>query len=235
MRAFVAGATGWTGRHVVQALCEAGVETHAHIRPDSLRLGEWESRFLALGASPDTTEWASEPMTERLSSLQPDLVFSLLGTTRKRAQAGGGTYREVDEALTLLLAEACPSVSTLRFVYLSSLGVGPRARGAYLQTRWRVERALEHRLFRRLIIRPSLIIGERDDRRPGERWAARVLRWVLAPLRWVGAHALADRHAPMEGEALARGIVAHALVMKGEFAILDSDDMRNPPPKSLAP
>lgn len=232
MRAFVAGATGWTGRHVVEALCEAGVETHAHIRPDSPRVREWEARFREMGGHPDTTEWSAAPMKSTLLNLQPDLVFALLGTTRKRARSGGGTYREVDEGLTLLLADACPPGTAAGFVYLSSLGVGPRARGAYLQTRWRVECALEARDLRRLIIRPSLIIGERDDGRPGERWAAFALRCLLAPLRWVGARQIADRHAPMEGKDLARGIVGHALVMKGA-SILDSADMRTPPPRSL--
>ena len=33
--AFVAGATGYTGREVVRLLAERGVRTLAHVRPDS--------------------------------------------------------------------------------------------------------------------------------------------------------------------------------------------------------
>jgi thioester reductase-like protein len=35
MKVFVAGATGLTGRFVVEALRESGVDVWAHVRPDS--------------------------------------------------------------------------------------------------------------------------------------------------------------------------------------------------------
>ena len=40
--AFVAGATGFTGREVVRLLVERGVPAVAHVRPDSPRLEEWK-------------------------------------------------------------------------------------------------------------------------------------------------------------------------------------------------
>ena len=49
--AFVAGATGFTGREVVAELVRRGVRTLAHVRPDSSRLDEWRERFEAMGLS----------------------------------------------------------------------------------------------------------------------------------------------------------------------------------------
>ena len=49
--AFVAGATGYTGREVVRVLLERGVRTVAHVRPDSPHVDEWRSRFEAQGAA----------------------------------------------------------------------------------------------------------------------------------------------------------------------------------------
>ena len=56
-RAFVGGATGHTGREVVRQLCERGVETIAHVRPNSSKLNDWLNRFEGWGASVDTSAW----------------------------------------------------------------------------------------------------------------------------------------------------------------------------------
>ena len=56
-RAFVAGATGYTGRAVVRELTDRGLECIAHVRPDSPRLEEWRRVFTAMGATFDCTPW----------------------------------------------------------------------------------------------------------------------------------------------------------------------------------
>ena len=57
--AFVAGATGYVGRYVVQVLRSRGIETFAHVRFDSPRLGEWRKHFAALGAETCSAPWES--------------------------------------------------------------------------------------------------------------------------------------------------------------------------------
>ena len=88
-RAFVFGATGFGGRHVVQELRAAGVATTAHVRPDSPDRARWAEYFAQLGAAVDTTAWEPEALALRLQALAPELVFSLLGTTAKRARREG--------------------------------------------------------------------------------------------------------------------------------------------------
>ncbi len=61
--AFVAGATGYTGRELVRVLAESGRKVVAHVRPDSSRLDEWRERFAALGATLDTTPWERTQLT----------------------------------------------------------------------------------------------------------------------------------------------------------------------------
>jgi uncharacterized protein YbjT (DUF2867 family) len=60
--AFVAGATGFTGREVVRVLRERKVDTVAHVRPDSAKLEAWRARFEAQGARVDTTAWETDAM-----------------------------------------------------------------------------------------------------------------------------------------------------------------------------
>src|SRR6476619_2914142 len=146
--AFIAGATGYTGREVVRELVGGGVRTVAHVRPDSSGVDEWGARFEGAGAAVDTTPWGDAAMTDTLSTLQPTHVFSLLGTTRarRRASASRGkteSYEAIDFGLTaMLIRAAVASGSKPRFVYLSSLGVREHTSNAYLAARWRAESVL---------------------------------------------------------------------------------------------
>ena len=110
-RAFVAGATGLTGRLVVEHLAVAGVSTVAHVRPDSGRLAHWRESFGALGASVSTAAWQVDAMTEALTEIRPTVVFGLLGTTKKRSRSGDGDYESVDYGLTACLIDACERLS----------------------------------------------------------------------------------------------------------------------------
>jgi uncharacterized protein YbjT (DUF2867 family) len=213
--AFVAGATGYTGRHVVAALRAARVETIAHVRPGSPALGEWRARFEALGARVDSSAWSEEAMRATLGAVRPDHVFALLGTTRARAgrEGLGAPYEAIDYGLTaLLLAGAVAAGNAPRFTYLSALGADPDARNPYLAVRGRLERELRSSALPFVIARPAFITGgDRDEFRLGERVASVSLDGVLGLLGALGARGLRDRYASLTGEQLARGLVAAAL------------------------
>jgi uncharacterized protein YbjT (DUF2867 family) len=216
--AFVAGATGYTGREVVRVLAGRGVRTLAHVRPDSPRLDEWLARFTALGAEVDTTPWMRETLAARLTELAPTHVFSLLGTTLKRARRAAAegrveTYEAVDYGLTKLLIDALVDAGLRpRFVYLSAAGASPSARGSYMQIRWRVEEALRASGLPYTIARPSFITGpDRDEQRPGERVGAAVADGVLAVAARLGARRLAARYRSTDSATLAEVLVGHAL------------------------
>src|SRR5882672_5667836 len=86
-KAFVAGATGYTGREVVRALVVRGVAASAHVRPNSPQLDALTREFAAEGATLDTTSWDGAALTATLTRLRPSVVFALLGTTRARVHA----------------------------------------------------------------------------------------------------------------------------------------------------
>lgn len=214
--AFVAGATGYVGREVVAELRHRDLETVAHVRPESSRTGEWRQRFEALGARVDLTPWEPASMTATLAAAAPTHVFALLGTTRKRARAeavDGDPYQAIDYGLTALLLEAARAVEPPpRFIYLSSAGVGPSARSAYLQARWRLEQELTASGLPHVIARPSFITGpDRDDSRPGERAAAAVADRALAVAGLLGAERLRDRYRSTTNTVLARALIRLAL------------------------
>ena len=234
--AFVAGATGYTGREVVRVLVGRGVRTVAHVRPDSPRLEEWRQRFEAAGAAVDSTPWGDAEMVHTLSTLQPTHVFSLLGTTRARRRESatrGATesYEAIDFGLTaMLIRAAVASGSKPRFVYLSALGVREHTSNAYLAARWRAESLLYASGLSYIVARPSFITGPgRDESRPLERVGAAVVDALASVARVAGAERLAGSMRSLTGAELAEGLVRYAFDASVENATVGSDELQSAP------
>ncbi|HUQ84207.1 MAG TPA: NAD(P)H-binding protein [Gemmatimonadaceae bacterium] len=231
--AFVAGATGYTGREVVRLLTARGVRTMAHVRPDSAKLEQWRRRFEADGAAVDSTPWRDADISQTLSALQPTHVFSLLGTTRARRRAAGAasseeSYEAIDFGLTaMLIRAAVASGSRPRFVYLSAFGVQEHTSNPYLVARWKAESMLRASGLPFTIARPSFITGPgRDESRPLERVAATVADVAAGVGRLFGAHRLAGDVQSVTGPELAAGLVRHAFDSAAENATLGAAELR---------
>lgn len=233
-RAFVAGATGYTGRGVVRALRARGIPTFAHARPGSSSLAACQADFEALGATVDPTPWDAEAMAATLARIQPTLVFALLGTTRGRAASEGlgaeEAYERIDYGLTALLIKAALTAAPgARFVYLSSLGAAADTRNAYLRARGKVEAELQASGAAYTIARPSFISGEdRGERRVGERVGAVLTDGALSLAGALGARRLKARFSSMTGDELGAALVRAALDAGCAGRILDAADLRDP-------
>ena len=234
-RAFVAGATGYTGRAVVASLVASGAEAVAHVRPDSSSLARWRDRFGNLGADVDTTPWVESEMLATLTRLRPTHIFALLGTTKKRArraQAAGSKSREDYEAIdygltTMLLRAAVDSGLMPHFTYLSAIGATVKSRNEYVRVRGRVQAELMVSGLPYLIAQPSFITGEdRDEPRPLERYAARAVDGALKAVARLGGGRIRDRYASMTGAELADSLVRLALASPRARVVADGVALR---------
>lgn len=231
--AFVAGATGYTGREVVRLLAQCGVHTIAHIRPQSSKREEYTPLFEGYGAQVDTTPWDEYRMCECMVEFKPDLVFCLIGTTRARKYAADNpknhSYHAVDFGLTELLVHACQQAEIQpRFVYISAIGVGPNAATLYMRARWMAERCVVESELPYTVVRPAFISGPgREESRPGERVAATVGDVVLGALGAIGAKKLRDRYASMTNTELAEHLVDLALSPEAVNVVVDAYDLRH--------
>lgn len=215
--AFVAGATGYTGRAVVQLLTMRGVRCVAHVRPDSARLDAWRGRFAGAGAEVCTAPWRGPEMGEALADLGVTEVYALTGTTNKRAKALGkaggdaasASHDAVDFGLTRHLVDACLAAGTAPFfVYLSSLGADADSRNSYLRARGRAEDAVAGSGLPFCALRASFITGpDRAEGRPMERASAVVTDGLLAALAVVGAKRLRARYRSIDADRLAALLV----------------------------
>jgi uncharacterized protein YbjT (DUF2867 family) len=231
MRAFVTGATGLVGHALVTELRRQGVPTVAHVRPDSKQLPRWRETFERDGAEVDITPWQLEAMTETLRHRAVTHVFCCVGTTRKRMQRdgeAGNTYEAVDFALPRLLAGAAGAVPAVeRYVYLSSAGASPKAAGAYLQWRWKAEEAVRASGVAWTIARPSIIVGDRDDARPLEDGAAKVLDGLLVAVGALGGATWRDRYRSTDGATLARALARLARDPAAANQTFESEQLRD--------
>ena len=233
LRAFVAGATGYTGREVVRSLRERGITTIAHVRPDSPSLERVRAGFDRLGATTDTTPWTADAMFDTLARIRPTHVFALLGITRARARervrAGGPaeSYASVDYGLTSLLLDATRRAApTARFIYLSALGVSDGSRNEYIRVRARLEQEIRASSLSALIVRSAIITGpDREESRPAERVAASVMAGGLSIARLLGAHALAARWRTRTASELADAMVILALEPAPGVRVADGETL----------
>jgi uncharacterized protein YbjT (DUF2867 family) len=232
--AFVAGATGYTGRHVVEELARRKIAVTAHVRPGSASLAVWTRRFGEMGAAVDTTVWEAPAINETLQRLRPSHVFSLLGTTQARARSdrsGASTYMNVDYSLsTMLLGAAMQSGVAPCFIFLSSLGASTATGNEYLRIRGMVEERIRTSDLPYLIVRPAIISGEdREEYRAVERMSAVMSDSLLGFAALLGAKRWRDRYTSMTGGDLARGIVRQAMahsLQPGEGRIITYEDLR---------
>ena len=130
-------------------------------------------------------------------------AFCCLGTTIKKA-GSQEAFRAVDHDAVLAFAKAARKAGARRFLVVTALGANARSRVFYNKVKGEVEEALQGLGFETLVVlRPSLLLGERAESRPGEH-AAIVVSKVLGPLlRPFGGR-------PIEANTVARAMLALA-------------------------
>ncbi len=145
------------------------------------------------------TDFSSEAAFESLAP--PEVVFSCLGTTIGKA-GSREAFRKVDHDAVLLFARAARRMHARVFVHVSSVGADPRSRVFYSAVKGEVERDVARLGFPSVYaLRPSILDGERKERRPSERLGLIVAR-ALGPVL--------GKYRPSPVEDVVRGMVASA-------------------------
>jgi uncharacterized protein YbjT (DUF2867 family) len=150
-----------------------------------------------------------------------DEAYGCLGTTR-RAAGSDEAFRAVDLDLTFTFARAAKTAKARRFGLVSSIGADARSRFLYPRTKGAAEAAVSGLGFESVaIVRPSFLVGERADSRPGESamiLAFQILDPFLAgPLR---------RWRAVRAETVAASLVAALRGRVPGTLILESDALR---------
>ncbi|MBN2079061.1 MAG: oxidoreductase [Spirochaetes bacterium] len=146
-----------------------------------------------------------------------DDVFCCLGTTKAKA-GSREAFRIVDYDYPVRASRIARSMGARRFFIVTAIGARPDSPFFYNRVKGEVEREIASAGFEAThIFRPSLLLGERAERRPGEDFAQ-----FMAPLmRLVMRGPLRD-YLPVRAEDVARAMVRAAGGSAGGVVIHES-------------
>lgn len=140
-------------------------------------------------------------------------IFCALGTTIRQA-GSQERFRQVDHDYALAAARIGLRKGARHYLLVSALGADAASRVFYNRVKGETERDVRALGYPALtIVRPSLLLGDRDEFRLGEQ-VARRLAW-LAPRRW----------APVHARDVARALVDASMADESGTRVIESGDI----------
>lgn len=158
--AIVIGATGLIGSYLVNYLSkDARYQTiKIFSRRETGFQSEKVEEFVVDFKSPET--WRH--------LITGDEIFSCLGTTIKKA-GSEAAFRFVDYELPGIFAEAGSENQVGKYFIVTAMGASVDSMFFYSRVKGEIEREIQKYPFQQTgILRPSLLLGERDEQRLGE-------------------------------------------------------------------
>ncbi|HST59974.1 MAG TPA: oxidoreductase [Longimicrobium sp.] len=211
--ALLLGATGLVGGHVLDLLLADPAYTRVTVltrRP----LARMDSKL-------DQRTADFDRLRDHEISFIVDDVFCCLGTTI--AQAGSQeAFRRVDHDYVVEAARLASEHGKRRFFVVTAAGANEKSRIFYNRVKGETEAAIRALpLETAVILRPSLLLGERTDSRAGESVAQRVmpaLDWMLVgPMR---------RYRSIQASTVARAMVRLARQGTTGVRVVESDEIQ---------
>ena len=166
--ALVIGATGLVGEQLVLQLLEHPEFEKVVVfgrRKSGLNHPKLEERLIDF----DRTEsWAA--------LVKGDVLFSTLGTTIKTAKTKANQYR-VDFTYQYEFAKAASQNGVTTYVLVSSLGADSKSSVFYSRMKGELDEAVSRLPFQKtIIVRPSILDGNRKEKRPAEKVSLAIMR-----------------------------------------------------------
>lgn len=207
----IAGATGLVGRHALALALEDPrvtrivAPTRRALPPyPTLQDSRIENPQVDFDALPADAAWWAV-----------DAAICALGTTIRDA-GSQAAFRRVDVDYVVAVATRARTAGARAFALNSSLGADPAARSFYLRCKGEAEAAVRALGYPSLtLVRPSLIGGERERRRPLEHVGTIALR-ALAP-------AVPKRWRVVPAERIARCLLDAALAAATGERVVESE------------
>ena len=197
MKAIVLGSTGLVGGEVTrQLIMEDSIE---EITLLNRRKGDFTHPKIK-EIIIDFNHIADNP---QIQEIQADFLFCCLGTTIKKAQ-NKLAFRRVDHDIPLEFAQLFSQKNHKAFAVVSAAGSNPQSPFFYNQVKGELEAGLKSLPLNRLVIvRPSLLLGHREEKRPFEKLSQKVAPY-LSPF-------LPKKYRPVKASLVAKTMVELAL------------------------
>jgi uncharacterized protein YbjT (DUF2867 family) len=131
-------------------------------------------------------------------------LFSAMGTTIRKAKSKSAQYR-VDVTYQYEVAKAASENGVKSYFLVSSSGANLNSKLFYLRIKGELDEKVQQLSFTKIrIMRPSLLLGERPEKRFGEKAAEQILK-IVVPL-----FPFLKNQRPIEAEKVANAMIALA-------------------------
>ncbi len=193
-KALIVGATGLIGNYCLQNLLNDPTysEVTAIARKPILTTHRKLKTIIT-----DFTDIESD-----ISTIQADDVFCCLGTTIKKA-GSQEAFKKIDHTLVVTVAEIMKKKGAEQFIVISSMGADTDSKVFYSRVKGEMEEALKEINYPCIrIIRPSLLLGSREEFRLGENLGA----WLTPILKPLMLGSL-KKYRPVQAESVAEFMV----------------------------
>lgn len=207
MNILILGSTGLIGAHVLNICCEdhffSTVRTLVRRSQNAIN-----SKHQIHVNEMSQLETAAD-------AFSVDVVVCALGTTIKKA-GSKDAFKKVDLDLVVNCANMAKKSGVKHYVVVSSLGAKSDSANFYLNIKGQMEESLKTLAFEKLsIVRPSLLLGKRNDFRFGEYIGGKVF-----PLMNLLLHHNFKKYRAIQGEDVAKAIV-HIIKDQGTYEPLE--------------
>ena len=207
--AIILGATGLTGSLLLKRL----------IMDESYSEIKLFSRKSAGSRSPKVKELLGDviQLEKFKKDFTADEIFCCVGTTSAKTR-NREVYRAIDFGIPSRAARLARENKIPTFIVISSMGANKGSKIFYSRTKGEMELAvLDQKIPHTYILRPSLILGERNEKRTGEIIGARLLKLTSDLL--VGK---LKKYRAIEADHIAAAMIALAK-SKPDMKIVESD------------
>ena len=212
-KALILGATGLIGRELAKLLSQTDYyqKIYVLVRRETGLSGE---RIEEIMANFDDLE-------QSLKSIQADDVYNCLGTTMKKA-GSKEEFRKIDFGYPIEIARIMKKKGSGTFLNVSALGAKKDSLIFYNRVKGELEAALQDTGFHSLVIfRPSLLLGERNEKRTGEDIARITYKTLdkifIGPLK---------KYSGIKGQTVAHAMFEMAKRKPQGLTILESDKIK---------
>jgi len=143
-----------------------------------------------------------ENLQVELSNIHADDIYCCLGTTIKKV-GSQEAFKKIDLELVVTVADVLKNQGAEQFLVISAMGANKDSKVFYNRTKGEMEAALQDLGYPCLrIIRPSLLLGPRQEFRLGERIGV-----ILTPLLKPFFRGSLKRYRPVQAEKVAQFMV----------------------------
>ena len=151
-----------------------------------------------------------------------DELFSAMGTTIRKAKSKNLQYK-VDVTYQYEFAKAASENGIKDYFLVSASGSNKKSKIFYLRIKGELDEKVQQLSFKRIrIFRPALLVGERSEKRFGEKTAETILKFLVPIFPFL------KKQRPIEGNKVAEAMIVSANDNDGEkVRIFELNDIFN--------